>query len=168
MIAGGNQILDQLAGKAPTGAGFVLSVDSFPCSGTHDDASKLVEAVVSVVETESSVVAVFLSLGTEADTSKVVEAAASVVAVSMLTSGVCVVDADESTLWSTTFFEGLVRWFKAGVALIFSLLNISSVLRECLVAPRWYRFFPYLMKRKNAKNWKMTSKDYEFMLKLFT
>ena len=98
MIAGGNQILGQLAGKVPTGAGFVLSVDSLPCSGKHDDASKLVEAVVSVVETESSVVAVFLGLGTEADTSKVVEAAASVVAVSMLTSGVCVVDADESTL----------------------------------------------------------------------
>ena len=36
--------------------------------------------------------------GTEDDTSKVVEAAASVVAVSMLTSGVSVDEADESTL----------------------------------------------------------------------
>ena len=54
------------------------------------------EAAASVVETESSVVTVFPGSGTEGDTSKVVEAAASVVAVSMLTSGVSVVDADES------------------------------------------------------------------------
>ena len=70
----------------------------FPCSGTEDDASKVVEAATSVVETESFVVAVFRGSGTEDDTSKVVEAAAFVVAVSRLTSGVSVVGADESTL----------------------------------------------------------------------
>ena len=70
----------------------------FPYSGTEDDASKVVEAAASVVETESSVVAVLPGSGTEDDTSKVVDAAASVVTVSMLTSGVSVVDADESTL----------------------------------------------------------------------
>ena len=52
----------------------------------------MAEAAVSVVETESSVVAVFAGSGTEDDTSKVVEASASVVAVSILTSGVSVVD----------------------------------------------------------------------------
>ena len=70
----------------------------FPCSGTEDDTSKVAEAAASVVETESSVVAVFPGSGTEDETSKVVEAAASVVAVSMLISHVIVVDADESTL----------------------------------------------------------------------
>ena len=78
----------------PTVAGFVLSVACFPCLGTEDDASK------------------------------VVEAAASVLAVSVLTSGVGVVDADESTLWSTTFVEGLA----ACVELRFW---------ECLVATRF-------------------------------
>ena len=74
-----------------------------------DDASEVVEAVASVVETESSVVAVFSGSGTEDDTSKVVEVAVPVMAVSMLTSGVSVVDADECTLWSTTFVEGWIR-----------------------------------------------------------
>ena len=60
--------------------------------------NEVVEAVTSVVETESSVVAVFSGSGTEDDTSKVVEVAVSVMAVSMLTSGVSVVDADECTL----------------------------------------------------------------------
>ena len=55
-------------------------------------------AAASVVETESSVVAVFPGSGTEVDTSKVVEPAASVVAVSMLNSDVSVFDGDESTL----------------------------------------------------------------------
>ena len=95
----------------------------FPCSGIGDDTSKVSEAAVAVVETEPSVVAVFLGSGTEDDTSKVVEAVASVVAVSMLTSGVSVVDADESTLWSTMFVEGLTTGFKVGVSLIFFLLN---------------------------------------------
>ena len=58
----------------------------------------MAEAAVSVVETESSVVAVFAGSGTEDDTSKVVEASASVVAVSILTSGVSVVDGNEPTL----------------------------------------------------------------------
>ena len=99
MIAGRNHISDQLAEKGwSTGAAFVLSVTCFPYSGTKDDASKILEAAASVVETESSVVAVFPGLGTENDTCKVVEAAASVVAVSMLTSGASVVDAHESTL----------------------------------------------------------------------
>ena len=75
----------------------------FPCSGTDDETSKVVESAASVVETEFSVVAVFPGSGTEDDTSKVVEAAASVITVSMLTSGASVVDADESTLWSTMF-----------------------------------------------------------------
>ena len=44
---------------------------------------------------------------TEGNTSKVVEAAASVVAVSMLTSGLSIVDADESILLSTTLAEVL-------------------------------------------------------------
>ena len=70
----------------------------FPCSRKEDDASEVVEAVASVVETESSVVAVFSGSGTEDDTSKVVEVAVPVMAVSMLTSGVSVVDADECTL----------------------------------------------------------------------
>ena len=74
-----------------------------------DDASEVVEAVASVVETESSVVAVFSGSGTEDDKSKVVEVAVPVMAVSMLTSGVSVVDADECTLWSTTFVEGRIR-----------------------------------------------------------
>ena len=108
----------------PTVAGFVLSVACFPCLGTEDDASKVVEAAASVVKTKSSVVAVFLCSGIEDDTSKVVEAAASVLAVSVLTSGVGVVDADESTLWSTTFVEGLA----ACVELRFW---------ECLVATRF-------------------------------
>ena len=82
----------------PTGAGFVLSVACFPYSGTEDDASKVVEVAASVVETESSVVAVFPDSGTEDDTFEIAEATASVVAASMLTSGVSVVDADESTL----------------------------------------------------------------------
>ena len=60
--------------------------------------NEVVEAVTSVVETESSVVAVLSGSGTEDDTSKVVEVAVSVMAVSMLTSGVSVVDADECTL----------------------------------------------------------------------
>ena len=60
--------------------------------------SKVVGAAASVVETESSVVAVFPGSRTEDDLFKVVEAAASVVAVSMLTFGVSVVDEDESTL----------------------------------------------------------------------
>ena len=63
-----------------------------------DDASEVVEAVASVVETEFSVVTVFSGSGTEDDTSKVVEVAVPVMAVSMLTSGVSVVDADECTL----------------------------------------------------------------------
>ena len=70
----------------------------FPCSGTNDETSKVVESAASVAETEFSVVAVFPGSGTEDDTSKVVEAAASVITVSMLTSGGSVVDADESTL----------------------------------------------------------------------
>ena len=70
----------------------------FPCSGTEDNTCKMAEAAVSVVETESSIVAVFAGSGTEDDTSKVVEASASVVAVSILTSGVSVVDANEPTL----------------------------------------------------------------------
>ena len=99
MIAGRNHISDQLAEKdLSTGAAFVLSVTCFPYSGTKDDASKILEAAASVVETESSVVAVFPGSGTEDETSKVVEAAASVVVVSMLISHVIVVDADESTL----------------------------------------------------------------------
>ena len=60
--------------------------------------SKVVGAAASVVETESSVVAVFPGSRTEDDLFKVVEAAASVVAVPMLTFGVSVVDEDESTL----------------------------------------------------------------------
>ena len=64
----------------------------FPCSGTEDDTSKVVEADASVVETESSVVAVFSGSGTEDDTSKVAEASGSVAAVSMLTSDVSVVE----------------------------------------------------------------------------
>ena len=75
----------------------------FPWSGTEFDVSKVVEGAASVVETESSVVAAFTGSGTEDDTSKVVEATAPVVAVTMLTSGVSAVDADESTLRSTTF-----------------------------------------------------------------
>ena len=75
-----------------------MSVACFPCSRKVDDASEVVEAVASVVETESSVVAVFSGSGTEDDTSKVVEVAVPVMAVSMLTSGVSVVDADECTL----------------------------------------------------------------------
>ena len=71
---------------------------AFLAKGTKDDTSKVVEATASVVETESSVLAVFVGSGTENDTSKVIEAAASVVAVSMFTSGVSVFDADESTL----------------------------------------------------------------------
>ena len=81
----------------PTGAAFV-AVTWFPFSGTEDDVSKIVLAAESVVETESSIVAVFPGLGTEDDTSKVIEAAASVVAVSILSFGVSVVDADETTL----------------------------------------------------------------------
>ena len=83
--------------RLATGAGFVLSMACFPCSGTDDNASKIVEAEATVVETESSVVTVFPGLGTEDDTSKVAQAATSVVARSMLTSGTSVVDADEST-----------------------------------------------------------------------
>ena len=75
----------------------------FPYSGTEDETFRVVESAASVVGTESSVVAVFPGSGTEDDTSKVVEAAASVITVSMLTSGASVVDADESTLWSTMF-----------------------------------------------------------------
>ena len=71
---------------------------AFFAKGIKDDTSKVVEATASVVETESSVLAVFPGSGTENDTSKVIEAAASVVAVSMFTSGVSVFDADESTL----------------------------------------------------------------------
>ena len=93
----------------------------FPCSGTEDDVSKVVDASASVVETESSVVAVFPGSGTDDNISKVVEAAASVLVVSMLTVGVSFVDADESTLSSTTFVEGSVTWFKVGVALSFFL-----------------------------------------------
>ena len=67
-------------------------------SGTEDDAPKVAKVTVSVVETESSFVIVFPGSGTDDNTSKVVEASASVVPVSMLTPGVSVVDADESTL----------------------------------------------------------------------
>ena len=102
----------------PTGTGFVLSVVCFPCSGTEDGTSKVVEAAASVVETESSVMAVFSGSETEDSTSKVVEAAASVVAVLMLNSGVSVVDTDESTLWST-FVKGSATWLKDTVALSF-------------------------------------------------
>ena len=70
----------------------------FPHSGTEDETFRVVESAASVVGTESSVVAAFPGSGTEDDTSKVVEAAASVITVSMSTSGVSVVDADESTL----------------------------------------------------------------------
>ena len=76
----------------------MLLVACYSCSETEDDASKVAEATVSIVETESSVVTAFPGSGTEDDTSKVVEAADSVVAKLMLTSGVRVVDADESTL----------------------------------------------------------------------
>ena len=70
MIAGGNHISDQLTEKVGQQEQVisVSSVTCFPCSGTEDNASK------------------------------VIEAAASVVAVSMLTSGVSVVDADESKI----------------------------------------------------------------------
>ena len=68
---------------------------------TEGDTSKVVETAASVVETESFVMAVFPGLGTEDNTYKVVETAASVVTVLMLTSGVSVVDTDESTLRST-------------------------------------------------------------------
>ena len=74
-------------------------------TGTEDDTSKVVESTVSIVETESSVMAVFPGLRTEDNTSKVIETAASVVAVLMLTSGVSVADSDESTFRST-FVEG--------------------------------------------------------------
>ena len=67
-------------------------------SETEDDAPKVAKATVSVVETESSFVIVFPGSGTDDNTSKVVEASASVVPVSMLTPGVSVDDADESTL----------------------------------------------------------------------
>ena len=70
----------------------------FPWSGAKDDTSKVVEAAASVVETESSVMAVFSGSEAEDSTSKVGEAAASVVAVLMLNSGVSVVDTNESTL----------------------------------------------------------------------
>ena len=83
--------------RLATGAGFVLSVACFPCSGTEDNASKIAEAAATVVETESSVVAVFPGLGTEDDTSKAAQAATYVAARSILTSGINVVDADEST-----------------------------------------------------------------------
>ena len=136
MIAGGKSCFGSIGWKgSPTGAGFVLSVACFPCSGTEDDASKVVEAAISVVETEPSVVVVFS--GTEEDTPKAVEAAASVVAVSMLTSGVSVVDADESTLWSTTFVA------LVGVALSF-LRMLGRSLLEII-------FFHTYMKRKNVK-----------------
>ena len=143
MIAGGKSCFGSIGWKgSPTGAGFVLSVVCFPCSGTEDDASKVVEAAISVVETEPSVVVVFS--GTEEDTPKAVEAAASFVAVSMLTSGVSVVDADESTLWSTTFVEGSPTSFKVGVALSF-LRMLGRSLLEII-------FFHTYMKRKNVKN----------------
>ena len=70
----------------------------FPYSGTEDETFRVVESAASVVGTESSVAAVLPGSRTEDDTFKVVEAAASVVTVSMLTFGVSVVDADESTL----------------------------------------------------------------------
>ena len=69
--------------------------------------------------------AVFPGLGTEDNTCKVVETAASVVAVLMLTSGVSVVDTDESTLQST-FVRGSAMWFKVAIALSFFLLNIPT------------------------------------------
>ena len=123
----------------------------FPYSGTEDDISKVVEAAAPVAETESSVVAAFPGSGTEDDTSKVVEAAASVVAVSMLTSGVSVDEADESTLWSTTFVEGLATWFKVGITLSFFLLNIFPRFWECLDAAHLKSLFPIL---KWKKQWK--------------
>ena len=99
MIAGGKSYFGSTGRKGwPTGAGFVLSVACFPYSGTEDDASKVVDVAASVVEAESSIVAVFPGSETEDGTSKVVEAAASAVAVSVLTSGFNVVDTDESTL----------------------------------------------------------------------
>ena len=64
----------------------------------QDNVSKVVKAAASVVETKSSVVAVFPSSGTEDVESKVVESAVSIMALPMLTSGVSVFDADESTL----------------------------------------------------------------------
>ena len=76
----------------------VLSAPCFPFSGVEEETSNVLEAAASVIETESSVVAVFPGSGTEYKTSKVAEAAASVVAVTMLISHVIVVDADESTL----------------------------------------------------------------------
>ena len=76
----------------------VLSARCFPFSGTEEETSNVLEAAASVVETDSSVVAVFPGSGTEYETSKVAEAAASVVAVPMLISHVIAVDADESTL----------------------------------------------------------------------
>ena len=62
----------------------------------------------------------------------------------MLTSGISVGDADESTLWSTTFAEGLAKWFKVSVALSFFLLNISPKFWGCLVAAHLRSLFPML------------------------
>ena len=128
----------------PTGAGFVLSVACFPCSGTEDDVCKVVEAAISLAETESFVVTV-----------------------SMLTSGISVGDADESTLWSTTFVEGSAKWFKVSVTLSFFLLNISPNFWGCFVAAHLRSLFPMLKwKESMQKIREWQSKDYELMLKL--
>ena len=120
MIAGGNHISDQLTEKVGQQEQVisVLSVACFPCSGTEDNVSKVIEATASVV------------------------------VVSMLTSGVSVVDADESKIWSTKFAEGLTTWFKVGAALSFFLLNISPRFWECLVAARSRSPFPILKWRE--------------------
>ena len=82
MIAGGNHISDQLAEKV--GQQEQVLYYQWPAfhAQEQDNAFKVVETAASVVETESSVVAVFPGSGTEDDRSKDVEAAASVVAVS--------------------------------------------------------------------------------------
>ena len=87
--------------------------------------------------------AVFPGLGTEDNTCKVVETAASVVAVLMLTSGVSVVDTDESTLRST-FVRGSAMWF-------FPFEHTNIDFENAWSQLAWDHFFPYLNEKKESK-----------------
>ena len=142
----------------PTGVSLVLSVTCFPCSGTEDDTSKVVEADASVVETESSVVAVFSGSGTEDDTSKVAEAAGSVAAVSMLTSGVSVVEVlltqmnlriDQQRLLKDRQHDS-----KLALHLVFSFWTYPQDFENAWLQLAWNHFFTDLNEKKECKKLK--------------
>ena len=70
----------------------------------------------------------------------------------MLTSGISVGDADESTLWSTTFAEGLAQSdSKLALHLVFSFWTYPQNFEDAWSQLTWGHFFPCLNEKKECK-----------------